>query len=57
MSDGMKKFLGFAAIALVLFFVISQPGPASDLFHNILYWLRDAGKAIISFFTQVVKGN
>lgn len=51
-----KKLAGFAGIALVLFFVISQPGNSAGLVNNIVVWLRDAAEGVITFVSTVFKG-
>jgi hypothetical protein len=48
-----KKLLGLLAIALVLFFVIAQPGNAANLVTNILDFLRDSAEAVIAFVSNV----
>ncbi len=48
-----KKLLGFAGIALVLFFVIAQPGQAAGLVGNIIGFLRDSAESVITFVSNV----
>jgi hypothetical protein len=48
-----KKILGLLAIALVLFFVIAQPGNAANLVGNILTFLRSSAEALITFVSNV----
>ena len=56
MHPTIKKLLTFAGIALVLFFVIAQPGQAAGLVTNIIDFLRDAAKSIITFVSSVFTG-
>jgi len=51
-----KRILGIAAAAVILFFVIAQPGDAAGLVHSIVNWLKDAAYSIIVFFKGVVHG-
>jgi len=48
-----KKLLTFAGIALVLFFVIAQPGQAAGLVGNIIGFLRDSAESVITFVSSV----
>jgi len=48
-----KKLLTFAGIALVLFFVITQPGQAAGLVGNIIGFLRDSAESVITFVSNV----
>jgi hypothetical protein len=48
-----KKILMLAGVALVLFYVITQPGAAADAVQTILAWLRDGAEAIIVFVQNV----
>jgi hypothetical protein len=45
----LKKLLTWAAVALVLFFLISAPTAASGLVDTILKDLRTAAEAIVTF--------
>ncbi len=49
----VKKIATFAGIALVLFFVIAQPGSAAGLVGNIVGFLRDAAESVITFVSNV----
>ncbi|MEC3979263.1 hypothetical protein [Amycolatopsis sp. H20-H5] len=51
-----KKLLTFAGIALVLFFVIAQPGQAAGLVGNIVGFLRSSAESVITFVSSVFKG-
>ena len=48
-----KKVLMLVGVALVLFYVITQPGPAADAVQGILGWLREGAEAIITFVQNV----
>jgi hypothetical protein len=48
-----KKIIGLLAIALVLFFVIAQPGNAANLVGNVLNFLRSSAEAVITFVSNV----
>ena len=41
MSSGMKKVLIVGVVALVLFFLITQPTQSADFVHRVLGWLKD----------------
>lgn len=44
-----KKLLVGLAVALVLFFLITQPTQSADTVHGVLNWLRAAADALITF--------
>lgn len=48
-----KKLLTIGGIALVIFFVISQPGNSAGLVNNIVVFLRDAAESVITFVSNV----
>ncbi|MFL6125154.1 hypothetical protein [Actinophytocola sp.] len=48
-----KKVLMLVGVALVLFYVITQPGPAAQAVQEILGWLRQGAEAIITFVQNV----
>lgn len=52
----VKKILSIAGIALVLFFVIAQPGQAANLVGNIIDFLRSSAEAVITFVSNVFNG-
>ncbi|WP_043792657.1 hypothetical protein [Amycolatopsis balhimycina] len=52
----VKKIAGLAGIALVLFFVIAQPGQAAGLVGNIVHFLRASAESVITFVSNVFKG-
>lgn len=51
-----KKIAGFAVIALVLFYVISQPAGSAGIVTNIIGFLRDAAESVITFVSSVFAG-
>ncbi len=50
----VKKLVGLIAIALLLFFVLTQPTSAANSLQNILGMLRDGANSVVSFVQQVV---
>lgn len=48
-----KKVLMLVGVALVLFYVISQPAAAADAVQSILGWLQDGAEAIITFVQNI----
>jgi len=48
-----KKLLTLAGIALVLFFVISQPQNSAGMVGTIVDFLRDAAESVITFVSGV----
>jgi hypothetical protein len=50
----LKKLLTWAAVALVLFFLISAPQQASGLVTHILDLLRNGATAIVTFVKTLV---
>jgi hypothetical protein len=48
-----KKVVMLVVVALVLFYVITKPGPAAQLVQDLLGWLRDGAEAIIVFVQNV----
>ena len=48
-----KKVLMLVGVALVLFYVITQPGQAAEAVQGILGWLRDGAEAIITFMRNL----
>jgi hypothetical protein len=51
-----KKIAGLVGIALVIFFVISQPGNSAGLVTSIIHWLRTSAEAVITFVSSIFKG-
>ena len=50
----VKKIVGLLALALLLFWVFTQPDSAAGSVQNIGTTLRDGAESIIRFFTQLV---
>ena len=50
----LKRIVGFLVLALLIFFIITQPESAADSVQNIGATLRDAAKSITTFFTELV---
>lgn len=55
-NSNVKRLIIVCAVALVLFLLISQPGQAAELVHDIIAWLREAATSIATFFKAVVHG-
>ncbi len=52
----VKKIAVLAVAAVLVFFVISQPGTAAAMVHNILGMLASAAESLITFVSNVVNG-
>ncbi|MDT8914204.1 hypothetical protein [Amycolatopsis sp. PS_44_ISF1] len=50
MSNGLKIFVVVGVVALVLFFLITQPTQSADMVHRVLGWLKEGAEAIVTFF-------
>lgn len=50
----VKKIVGLLAIALLLFFVFTQPDSAAGSVTSIGTTLRDGAESVIRFVTQLV---
>ncbi|HYH31247.1 MAG TPA: hypothetical protein VD903_12740 [Pseudonocardia sp.] len=50
----VKKIVGVLAVALLLWFVFTQPDNAAGSMQNIGTTLRDGADSVIRFFTQLV---
>jgi hypothetical protein len=48
-----KKVVMIVVVALIAFYVITQPGAAAEAVQGILGWLRDGAEAIITFVKNV----
>ncbi|PPK61601.1 hypothetical protein V5P93_005305 [Actinokineospora auranticolor] len=48
-----KKVVTLVAVALVLFYVISQPNQAAQAVQDLLSWLREGAEAIITFLKNI----
>lgn len=49
MSPNLKKTLIIGGVALVLFFLISQPHQSADAVQEAFGWLREGAEAIVTF--------
>ncbi|MFD7658592.1 hypothetical protein ACFV4N_31845 [Actinosynnema sp. NPDC059797] len=45
----VKKVVTLAAVALVLFLLITQPNESAEAVHTALGWLEQAAQSIITF--------
>ncbi|MGH3951305.1 MAG: hypothetical protein ACRDSE_19670 [Pseudonocardiaceae bacterium] len=52
----VKKIAVLAVAAVLVFFVISQPGTAAGMVHTILGMLASAAESLITFVSNVVSG-
>lgn len=52
----MKKVLIIVGVALVVFFLISQPVQSAQLVNDILAGLKNAAEAVITFVRSVFQG-
>jgi large-conductance mechanosensitive channel len=50
----LRRIVGFLVLALVIFFIITQPETAADSVQTIGATLRDAADSITTFFTELV---
>jgi hypothetical protein len=50
----LRRIVGFLVVALVIFFIITQPRSAADSVQSIGATLRDAADSITTFFTELV---
>ena len=48
-----KKAMILVGVALVLFYVITQPAQAAEAVQGILGWLEDGAEAIITFMRNL----
>jgi hypothetical protein len=51
-----KKILLIVGIALIAFFLISQPVQSAELVNDILLGLKNAAEAVITFVRSVFSG-
>ena len=54
MSVNVKKIVGLLVLALLIFFVVTQPTAAANSVQSIVGWLRGAAVAVTQFFTSLV---
>jgi hypothetical protein len=50
----VRKIVGLLALALLIFFVVTQPGSAAQSVQNIGGILSDAANSLVTFFTELV---
>jgi len=50
----VKRIVGLLVIALVIFFIITQPNAAANSLSSIGNTLRGAAQSVTTFFTNVV---
>jgi large-conductance mechanosensitive channel len=50
----LRRIVGFLVLALIIFFIITQPETAADSVRSIGATLRDAADSITTFFTELV---
>jgi hypothetical protein len=48
-----KKAMMLVGVALVLFYVITQPTQAANAVQGLLGWLKDGAEAIITFMRNL----
>jgi hypothetical protein len=49
-----RRIVGFLVLALIIFFIITQPESAADAARSIGATLRNAADSITQFFTALV---
>jgi hypothetical protein len=52
----VKKLVGLLVLALVVFYVVTNPGGASSTVSGLGGWLANVGNNIIAFFDGVAPG-
>lgn len=50
----MNRVIGFLVLALIIFFIITQPRAAAGVVQSLASTLRDAAESITTFFRQLV---
>jgi hypothetical protein len=51
---GINRIVGFLVLALILFFIITQPRSAANVVQSLGSTLREAAESITVFFREVV---
>jgi hypothetical protein len=51
----LKKIVGFLVIALVVFYIFTQPDSAAGSLESIGATLRNGAESVIRFFNQLVQ--
>ncbi|MCE3553940.1 hypothetical protein LWC33_21090 [Pseudonocardia sp. RS11V-5] len=49
----VKKLTGLIVIALVVFFIVTNPGGASGAVNGIGNWLYGVGQSVTTFFSNL----
>jgi hypothetical protein len=49
----VKKIVTFAVVALLLFYLITQPTQSAEAVQAVLGWLKDGADAVITFVKSV----
>ena len=49
-----RRIVGFLVLALVIFFIITQPKAAADVVQSIGATLKDAAESITTFFRELL---
>jgi hypothetical protein len=49
----LKKFLTWAAIAFVIFYLVTSPQAAANVVTGALNWLQEAGKSMAEFLNHI----
>ena len=49
----MQRVVGFLALALVIFYIITQPTSAAHAVQGIAHTLRDAAESVTLFFREL----
>lgn len=57
MSPNIKKTLIIGGVALVLFFLISQPEQSAAAVQQAFGWLQDGAQSIVTFVRSLFSGS
>ena len=49
----LKQILGWAAVAFLAFYLLTQPAAAGHVVHGIIDSLRAAGNSVATFFNSI----
>lgn len=49
----LRQVLGWAAVAFIAFWLVTQPAAAGHFVHNIFAGVKDAGNDLASFFNSI----
>lgn len=50
----INRVIGFLVLALIIFFIITQPKTAANVVQSLAYTLRDAAESVTVFFRELV---